>query len=179
MNASGHPSQLTGCSLKCPTPCFRPTRRRNTVRIINCAEGHLEIPIESWELITSYQKKKTWLRREFYSNLFFKIVGLLCASRSHSVGEKGSVHWRTIAKNNMLYSNIIIIIIKQTAWFSNDTRMIEDGRFFFLFLFLICFDLIQVKMQFTESLTGGFEVSKSKRRLKWTFSIQSTSGEHF
>lgn len=34
--------------------------------------------------------------------------------------------------------------------------------FFFLFLFLICFDLIQVKMQFTESLTGGFEVSKKK-----------------
>lgn len=32
-----------------------------------------------------------------------------------------------------------------------------------MFFFVICFDLIQVKMQFTESLTGGFEVSKSDR----------------
>lgn len=49
--------------------------------------------------------------------------------------------------------------------------MIEDGQVVvvvvvvvvvegYLSFFFICFDLIQVKMQFAESLTGGFEVSK-------------------
>lgn len=72
------------------------------------------------ELNTSYPKN---LKRQelhifadsnFKVDFIFKIVGLPCASRSLLVGgRKGSVHWRTIAKNNLLYSNIIII--KQTA----------------------------------------------------------------
>lgn len=49
--------------------------------------------------------------------------------------------------------------------------------FFFLFLVLICFDLIQVKMHLLNLLLVGLRCEKTKRRLKWTFSTQSTAGE--
>lgn len=102
---------------------------------------------------------------------------LPCASLSHLLGEKGSVHWRTIAKNNMLYSNIIII--KQTAWFSNDTRMIEDGQVFFsVFYFWFASTWYRLRCNLLNLLLVGLKFQNQKR-LKWTFSIQSTSGEHF
>lgn len=144
MNASGHPSQLTGCSLwHVQHPVFDPHDGGTALGWLTVPKVISKFQFNPGNYIPATKKKKTttWKDKNciiladsnFTVELFLKIVGLLCASRSHSVGEKGSVHWRTIAKNNVLYSNIIII--KQTAWFSNDTRMIEDGLFFFLFWF--------------------------------------------
>lgn len=162
MNVSGHLSSVNRLTpVKCPTLCIWPTSQRNTVRMSRRTEGHLIIQFNPG--LIKCQLSKNIDQNCIYSQiLIFKTVGLLCASRSRLVGDKGSVHWRTIAKNNLLYSNIIII--KQTAWFSDDTRMTEDGRFFFSFsVFWFASTWYRLRCNLLNLLTGGFEVSKSKR----------------